>query len=260
LPRVGEFSTLMSMIRYDSFRVSSRQFALAGGVTLRSQWQHYLDRLLDRFFCSNFDNHQMSGDGGRDGQRMWATVVYADIRDFAPFAEGSESEGPTNELNEYYAMARKVIDSHGGVFSTFGEDAILALFGAPTPYPDHPTKAVRAAVMMIDELAQLNTRRIMRGSVPIRVGIGVSTGEMLVGNLDQKQRQTFTAIGEGVNTAKRLSDLNKETPFYTIFVSESTLSAVDYAGDWLVENLGQVPIKGSKERVNIHALMPGRPN
>jgi class 3 adenylate cyclase len=188
-------------------------------------------------------------------QRVYATVLFADIRDFTSFRRAADLSELIKELNECYAVMQQVINSYGGIFNKFGDDSLLALFGPSLSFTNHAHQAATAAIEIIDQLASLNRRRVARGSGPFRIGIGVNTGEVIVGHSGLAQGSSYTVLGESVHTAKRLSDLNKETPVYSVFVSDNTLDELPRQSDWQVENLGEVYVMGKEEAITVYALM-----
>ncbi len=214
-----------------------------------------LENLLGRYVGDNVAQRLLDGDMDLSGRRVWATSLFADIRDFSAFTQKVDLSELLDELNEYYETMQRVIDAHGGVVNKFGGDSILAIFGAPVPAADHADRAIQAAVEMMDELSKLNSHRLMRGVAPIRIGIGVNTGEMIEGNLGSEKRREYTVLGDSVNLAKRLSDLNKETPFDTVFVGEATLKALEGARRWQIDDLGFVMVKGQVEPIRIFSVM-----
>ncbi|MCB0005191.1 MAG: HAMP domain-containing protein [Anaerolineales bacterium] len=218
--------------------------------------RHYIEELLGRYVGKNIARELLGGHADLGGQRVWATVLFSDIRDFTTFTESKDLNSLMDELNEYYEEMQDVINEHGGVINKFGGDSILALFGAPSAQPDHAQQSIRAAVGMMHRLGFLNQRRASRGLAPFNIGIGICTGEMVAGNLGSTERREFTVLGDTVNTASRLSDLNKETPFRSIFVSETVMrEANDFQG-WEADNMGPVFVKGKIEPVTVFALMP----
>lgn len=215
-----------------------------------------IEDLFGRYVGNNIAQRILQGEGALGGRVIWATALFADIRDFSSFTQRSDDlELFLDELNEYYSSMQKVVDEHEGVINKFGGDSILAIFGAPISTKCHAEQAVQAALAMMDELWHLNKRRQQRGAFPIRIGIGVNTGEMIVGNLGSEKRREYTVLGECVNLAKRFSDLNKENPFASVFIGEVTLAAIlDVNSHWQIDPLGPVKIKGWVEPTHIFSV------
>lgn len=217
--------------------------------------RRYLEDLFGRYVGDNIAQRLLNGEAELGGQRVWATALFADIRDFTAFTQKVDLNALLDELNEYYATMQRVIDAHGGVVNKFGGDSMLALFGVPIPSPNHAQQAVDATMAMMEELSELNRQRLARGVAPIRIGIGVNTGEMIVGNLGSEKRREYTVLGDSVNLAKRFSDLNKETPFETVFMGESTLSHLETVTALQIDDLGLVRVKGKVEPVRVYSVM-----
>src|SRR5206468_2916655 len=122
-------------------------------------------------------------------------------------------------------MVDQVI-AHQGTLDKFIGDAVMAIFGAPVPLPDHAERACRAALAMIAELDDLQARWTAEGREPFRIGIGINSGDMVVGNLGSEQLFDYTVVGDGVNLGARLESLNKEYQTKVpIIISESTYEA-----------------------------------
>ena len=218
--------------------------------------RHYVEELLGRYVGKNIAQELLGGHVDLGGQRIWATVLFSDIRDFTTFTESKDLNSLMDELNEYYEEMQDVINLYGGTINKFGGDSILALFGAPTAQADHAQQSINAAVAMMQRLGHLNQRRGDRGLAPFNIGIGICTGEMVAGNLGSTERREYTVLGDTVNTASRLSDLNKETPFHSIFVSETVMQAANDFQGWQADNMGPIFVKGKIEPVTVFALMP----
>ena len=221
------------------------------------QQAHHLRRLLSRYVGHNIATQILMGEQKPGGYAVWATVFFADIRDFTALTEKSDITDLFNELNDYFTILQKVIEEHGGVINKFGGDSVLALFGGPQPLRYHGLSAVRAACEVMDELAALNQHRLEQGRPPFRIGIGVNTGEMAIGNLGSSRRLEYTALGDCVNAAKRLSDLSKETPFYSIFAGEASIREMeDMQVSWQIDNLGEIYVKGKQQPITTYAVTP----
>jgi class 3 adenylate cyclase len=216
-----------------------------------------LESLLYRYLGTTVPNKVLLGDEGLfESQYVTATVLFADIRDFTALLEIADLADLHSELNEYYRMIIRVIRNNAGEVNKFGGDSVLALFGATTTLVEHAQAAVVAANQIMEELKMLNEQRLEQGRPPFRVGIGVNTGEMLVGNFGSEQRLEYTVIGDCVNTAQRLSDLSKETPFYSVFLGERTRRSLTVSPDWDIDLLGEITLRGRREPITTYALTP----
>ena len=109
------------------------------------------------------------------------TVMFADIRDFTPLAESQPPEETIELLNNYYALMFDAISGHGGIVTLMIGDGLMAVFGAPMTLPDHERSAVGAALEMIELIELFNREREAAGKPPIRIGIGIASGEMVAG-------------------------------------------------------------------------------
>jgi adenylate cyclase len=137
-------------------------------------------------------------------------VLFSDIRDYTTLTEGLRPEEVVDILNEWFEEATRAIHKYGGVVDKFIGDAVMALFGIPEARPDAAADAVRAALEMRDSLATLNMRNRALGGKEIRIGIGIDCGEAVVGYIGSHLRQSYTAIGDTVNTASRLESMTKD--------------------------------------------------
>jgi adenylate cyclase len=147
----------------------------------------------------------------------------------------------------------EIVFRHGGTLDKFMGDAVMAIFGAPLADPDHAFHACRAAVEMNDRLAELNAQWQAAGREPLAAGVGISTGEMLVGNFGSSQRFSYTVIGDQVNLGSRLEGLTKEyTARRPIIISEGTYAQV--RGRVTARPLGSVTVKGKLQAVEIYEL------
>jgi adenylate cyclase len=188
------------------------------------------------------------------GEVRELTVLFTDIRDFTTYTERHPPQEVVHTLREYLTTMADQVIANKGTLDKFIGDAIMAIFGAPVAYPDHAVRACRAALAMIEELERLQAKWSAEGREPFRMGIGINTGEMVVGNLGSEQLFDYTVVGDGVNLGARLESLNKEYATKRhIIISESTYAA---AGDAIeVRRLGEVLVKGKTRPVVIYELL-----
>jgi adenylate cyclase len=132
------------------------------------------------------------------------TMLFSDIRGFTSISEKLPAQEVVSMLNDYFELMVDILFEHNGILDKFIGDAIMGLWGAPVSRPDDATNAVRAAVKMQKRVAEWNEERIAQGKVPLRIGIGLHSGNVVVGNMGSSKALSYTAIGDGVNLASRL--------------------------------------------------------
>ncbi len=162
------------------------------------------------------------------GEAFTVTVLFADIRNFTTMSESLRPHEVVEMLNTYFSRACEPILEQGGMVDKFVGDAVMAVFGAPHPQPDHARRALKAALAMAAAAKGFQgwmAARFAGQNIPeFRIGIGLHTGETVVGNIGTPKRFEFTAIGDTVNTASRLEGLTKELG-WQIVASDATIKA-----------------------------------
>jgi adenylate cyclase len=190
-----------------------------------------------------------------DGEEREATILFSDIRGFTSLSEKMKPKELVKMLREYFTLMVGAVFKFQGTVDKFIGDAIMSIFGAPTPQPNHAKLAIQTALEMQRLLARFNADRVRKGQEPISVGVGINTGDVVVGNIGSEERLEYTAIGDAVNLASRLEGINKEYGTH-IIISEFTYHHVENA---IVEReLDEVRVKGKYEPVKIYEVM-GRP-
>jgi len=149
------------------------------------------------------------GDAVLGGRLQEVTVLFSDIRSFTSIAERIGPQESVALLNEFFSFTVDVIFRHDGILDKYIGDALLAVFGAPFSTGEDPDRAVTTAIEMMLALQQFNSDRLYRKKDPINIGIGISTNEVLSGNVGSMKRMDYTVIGDGVNLASRLENANK---------------------------------------------------
>ena len=157
--------------------------------------------------------------GEAEGERVDATVLFADLRGFTRFAEGKPAERVSEVLNRYLGEMTNAIEREGGTVVSFMGDGIMAVFGAPTPQADHAERAFRAAQRMVgDALEGLNG---WLGDHRFSMGVGLSSGEVMSGIVGSEGRVEYAAVGDTTNVGARLEAMTKETGD-SILMSDAT--------------------------------------
>ena len=185
------------------------------------------------------------------GRRVRATVMFVDIRDFTPLAESQPPEETIELLNNYYALMFDAIGGHGGIVTLMIGDGLMAVFGAPLPLPDHEENAVRAAQEMTELIALFNEERIASSRPPIRIGIGIASGEMIAGYAGTKARATYTCVGNTVNLAARI-EAHTKSAGRAILMDRATRDALHER--IATDPLGPAMFKGIGTAVEVFAV------
>jgi adenylate cyclase len=210
--------------------------------------------LVQRFATSEVAQDLLQSGFALGGKRVHASVMFSDIRGFTALVESQGPDETIDLLNTYYMLMFDAIGTHGGVVNQMIGDGLMALFGAPLPLEDCAGSAVAAALEMISLIQQFNIERSAAQKAPIRIGVGIATGDVVAGYTGTQQRATYTCIGDTVNLAARLETHTKVTG-RGLLIDDATQRAL---GDGVTtEALGGVPFKGKAADVEIFAVGSG---
>ncbi|MGB2925413.1 MAG: GAF domain-containing protein [Limnothrix sp.] len=189
------------------------------------------------------------------GERRDVTILFSDIRGYTTLTENLEATEVVSLLNQYFeTMVESVFDYHGTLDKFIG-DALMAVFGAPLPLEDHAWMSVKSALDMRRRLDEFNHSRVVDNQPRIDFGIGISSGEVVSGNIGSQKRMDYTVIGDGVNVSARLESLTKQY-LCDIIISENTLAL---CGDRLwVRELDKIRVKGKSTATKIYEVIGDR--
>ena len=186
------------------------------------------------------------------GETRTMTFMFSDIRGFTPISEKYKGNpaGLTRLINRFLTRMTDIIISNGGTIDKFMGDCIMAFWNAPLDMKDHANRAVKSAVEMQKELKQLN-KELKKEKLPeINIGIGINTGEALVGNMGSEQRFDYSVIGDDVNLASRLESSSKELGS-TLVIGEKTKTQTQ---GYKYKSLGTIKVKGKSEKIKVYTL------
>jgi adenylate cyclase len=214
-------------------------------IKVRKALGSYLSENVRRVILDN------AGDVKLTGMKREITVMFCDIRGFTKYCETKEPEKVVSVLNEYLNLMTEVIIKYDGTLDKYVGDCIMAFWGAPLQQADHAQRAVCCALEMRYALSHYKAQRAGLDQEVFECGIGINTGDALVGNLGSDRLQNYTIIGSTVNLAARLESLTK-TFTCRIIISEATRQKID--GDFTVTELGDVLVPGFSVKTKLYSV------
>jgi len=183
------------------------------------------------------------------GQIVEATILFSDIRDFTSHSENHPPEVIFKMLNSFLSGVDPIIREHGGRVDKFIGDAIMVVFRAK----EHPHQAIRAAVAMMRFVDTFNRQRLTEQLFPIQIGVGISTGKVLLGGVGSELRKDLTVIGDEVNLAARLEKASKLGRYSKIVISEATFQFSKEIVE--VDLMETTAVKGKQQTVRMYELI-----
>lgn len=215
-----------------------------------------------KFVNKDIAEAALRGDLRLGGDRKTVAILFSDIRQFTAISEKLEPEEVVEFLNIYMTKMVSCIETSNGIVDKFIGDAIMAVWGTPLSRGNDTENAINSALLMRDELIEFNKGRGGDKKPIITIGCGINTGTVLAGQIGSENRMEYTVIGDPVNLASRIEQLNK--PFGTdILISEDSYKLV--RDIFAVEKMKKIKVKGKMEPQQIYAILgrvddPGRPS
>jgi len=220
------------------------------GFFLEAQSRKRLTSLFGQYVPATLVDEMVDHDSdfGLGGENREMTVLFSDVRGFTTISEGLSPDQLSRLMNAFLTPLTRIIHQHKGTIDKYMGDAIMAFWGAPLHDPEHARHALEAALAMKAAMQAIREDFKARGWPEIRLGIGLNTGQMNVGNMGSRFRMAYTVLGDAVNLGSRLEGLTK---YYgvSIIVSETTRNAIP---DHAFLELDRVRVKGKHESVSLH--------
>ena len=226
------------------FNSFAKQYRLRQQI--KKQFEHYLDPRMVKKLQKDPTLLRLGG------ETKTMTFMFSDIRGFTPISEKYKGnpQGLTKLINRFLTRMTNIIIKNGGTVDKFMGDCIMAFWNAPLNTPKHETLAVKTAIQMQKELKKLN-RELKKEKLPqINIGIGINTGQALVGNMGSDQRFDYSVIGDDVNLASRLESSSKELAS-TLVIGEKTKRK---CRGMRFKSLGTIKVKGKTEDIKVYTI------
>jgi adenylate cyclase len=186
------------------------------------------------------------------GEMRELTIMFSDIRDFTSISEGLTPDELVRLLNRYLGDMTDILFQTWGTLDKYIGDAIMAFWGSPFPQADHAFRACECAIRMSQHLAELNERLQKEGKKPLKIGIGINSGPVNVGNMGSDKRFAWTVMGDHVNLASRLEGQTK-TYKVTRLITEFTYEEVKT--QMICRQLDVIRVQGKQKPVAIYELL-----
>ena len=221
-------------------------------LQIKKQFEHYLSPDMVKKLQKNPSLLKLGG------ERKEMTFLFSDIRGFTPISESmkGDPEKLTRYVNKFLTAMTSIILKNGGTIDKYMGDCSMAFWNAPIDTPDHRKLAVLSAFQMRRKLKEMNKNKEFEP--PLDIGIGINTGECLVGNMGSEQRFDYSVIGDAVNLASRLEGQSKLFNT-TIIISKYTADGIDFVplarpSGFKFYRLGSVKVKGKEEKVDCYSI------
>ncbi|XDD47035.1 adenylate/guanylate cyclase domain-containing protein [Leptospira sp. WS39.C2] len=221
---------------------------MAEGLAERERIKDTFGRIVD----PRVRDYLLSNEHSLGGKVVDATILFSDLRDFTKLSEKRTPEEVLYILNRYFQEMSNAIEVHGGFINKFIGDAILAVFGTPMPMLDHADRAFQTALEMQRNLEVLNQQFLKEGLTELKMGIGIHTGSLLVGNIGSMNRMEFTVIGDTVNTASRVEGLCKGLQ-KNLLITENTANLLAESIRNHLQLEGEYELKGRESKEKIYS-------
>ena len=235
------FAILFSTLLAYSYRTYLEKFSR---LKVRKMLGQYVSpRILTEVIDNQDDLH------AEIGSKEELSILFSDIRGFTNISEALDAPQVVELLNIYFSDMTDIIFHYDGTLDKFIGDAIMAFWGAPVKTTDHALQSVHCAISMTNRLESVNSRLLEKNFPAINIGVGIHTGDVVLGNIGSDKKLDYTVIGDGVNLASRLEGLTK-TYGCALIISEDTYRAVRDRVPCLL--IDKVRVKGKQQPIDLY--------
>jgi adenylate cyclase len=204
-------------------------------LLIKKQFEHYLDPRQVKLLQNNPSLLKLGG------EKRVCTFLFTDVRGFTSLSEKLEPEQVTEIMNKALTIQSNAVKEYGGMVDKYIGDAMMAIFNAPIDLPDHENRAIKTAIKIIKDME--------KADIGVAIGIGINTGEAVIGNMGSDTRFDYSAIGDAVNTAARLESATKEVGV-DLIIGENTKKSCNFK----LKLLKPIKVKGKKESLTIYTV------
>ena len=208
---------------------------------IKRQFEHYLDPRQVKQLQKNPEQLKLGG------ETRYATFLFTDVRGFTSMSESLPPEQVTYIMNKALTAQQAAVQKYGGMVDKYIGDAMMAIFNAPLDQADHEEQAIDCGLQIIENMEALNQEMKQEGLPEIAIGIGINSGNAVIGNMGSESRFDYTAIGDAVNTAARLESATKEQKV-DLLIGESTSKA----SVKVLNLVNEIYVKGKEKGLRVY--------
>lgn len=242
--RAGNFSTQAAIISQDEIGILTNEFnEMVKGLKERELIRDTFGKYVTKDVANVILDQQIN----LEGEVRICTILVSDIANYTTLSEGLSPEEIVQLLNEYFAVLVQIIQENNGVVNKFMGDSIFAIFNVPLDDPDHASHAIKAALA----IKEITSTMEFGKKHHLKTRIGINTGSVVAGNIGAADRMEYTVIGDDVNIAARLEQLNKQ--FNTqILIGENTYELAKH--QFKFNQIGNVQLKGKERTIKVYEV------
>jgi len=250
----GDFSQRLSLRREDEIGFLAHSFnEMVAGLAERERIKDTFGSFVSRDVAAAV----LSGQLPLDGERRDVTVLFQDVRGFTTIAEQTDPRMLVRIVNRLFAEMAAAVEAQGGIIRVFTGDGVMALFGAPVVYADHAARAVRAGLDMLARLPAMNAELEAEHLPALRIGVGIATGEVIVGRMGADQRSEYNVVGDTANLASRVEGLNKELGT-ALLIAATTAACL--GAEFVLGRRAVIAVKGKEHPVEVVEVLGAVPD
>ena len=212
-------------------------------LQIKKQFEHYLDPRQVKRLQKNPELLKLGG------EKRYATFLFTDVRGFTSLSESVEPEQVTYIMNKALTAQQSAVQKYEGMVDKYIGDAMMAIFNAPIDLDKHEDKAIECALEIQKNMIELNRELVEEGLPSIAIGIGINSGDAIIGNMGSDQRFDYTAIGDAVNTAARLESSTKEVG-EDLIIGQNTKQKSKFE----LKLLKPIKVKGKAKALEIYTV------
>lgn len=207
--------------------------------------------VLNKFVSKEIAEEILKGEVHLGGEEKVISILFADIRSFTKMTENMSPQEVVEMLNQCMTKITNVVDLAGGVIDKYVGDEAMALFGAPIAYPDHGLRAIYTGIKIVEEMQKWNEDRVQKNLPKVELGVGIHTGNVLVGNMGAENRLNYTVLGANVNLSARLCSFAGSSE---VLITEETLKSEGVQAAVEVQKLEEHQFKGFSHETSLYRI------